>query len=81
MGSPSREVSALELCPRSHPLVLDASRANYLGNRNSVEYEGLVLEVILVPKVMLLLKVTPLLTTTTKEKIEVIFGTWLPEST
>ena len=61
--------------PPSRPRVLDTSKADNSGNRDDVEDEGLVLEVTLA------LKVTPVLTRRAKEKIDVISGTWVPEST
>ena len=75
MGRPPREVVALELHSPSRPRVPDTSREDDSGNRDDVEDEGLMLEVTLV------LKVTPVLTQRAEEKINVISGTWVPQST
>ena len=75
VGRPPREVVTLELRPSSHPRVPDTSKADDSGNGDNVEDEGPVLEVTLA------LKVTPVLTRRAEEKIDVIYGTWVPEST
>ena len=75
VGRPPREVVALDLRPPSRPRVLDTSRADDSGSGDDVEDEGPVLEVTLA------LKVTPVLNRRAEEKIDVISGTWVPEST
>ena len=75
VGRPPREVVALELRPPSRPRVPDTSKADDSGNGDDVEDEGPMLEVTLA------LKVTLVLTRRAEEKIDVISGTWVPEST
>ena len=75
MGCPPREVVALELCSPSRPRVPVSSKADDSRNDDDVEDEGPLLEV--TPT----LKATPLLTRRAKEKINLINGTWVPEST
>ena len=75
VSRPPREVVALELHPPSRPQVPDTSRADDSGNGDDVEDEGPVL------KVTPALTLTPVLTRRVEEKIDVICGTWAPEST